>query len=203
MLLRESWYFGDCILTFYIILDSLNFISGQSLVPSYNPAPFHYYDQYGNDYSTDIYKVPKEDVVYWRITWTSATSFSFIAKFNLNSFIWPHQVLVPTRGLGSCSTWSLVAAQQLWLGLTCSAALGILVFQPRVELLSPALQGRFLTTGPPGKPPLLYFNEQTISCFIRANQYQISVFLSHVRCYRLNHHHHHPLYFGLSSKLSW
>lgn len=64
MLLRESWYFGDCILTFYIILDSLNFISGQSLVPSYNPAPFHYYDQYGNDYSTDIYKVPKEDVVY-------------------------------------------------------------------------------------------------------------------------------------------
>ena len=75
-------------LLFY--LDSLDFISGQSLVPSYNPAPFHYYGQYGNDYSTDIYKVPKEDVVYRRITWTSATSFSFISKFNLNSFIWPH-----------------------------------------------------------------------------------------------------------------
>ena len=98
-------------------------------------------------------------------------------------------VLLSLRGSGR--------AQQLWLGLTCSAALGILVFQPRVELLSPALQGRFLTTGPPGKPRLLYFNEQTISCFIRANQYQISVFLSHVRCYRLNHHHHYPLYFGL------
>ena len=45
---------------------------------------------YTHDYSTDIYKVPKEDVVYRRITWTSATSFSFISQYNLNSFIWPH-----------------------------------------------------------------------------------------------------------------
>ena len=36
-------------------------------------------------------------------------------------------------------------------GLSCSAARGILVSRPGIEPASPALQGRFLTTGPPGK----------------------------------------------------
>ena len=36
-------------------------------------------------------------------------------------------------------------------GLRCPSALGILVPQPGLELTSPALQGRFLTTGPPGR----------------------------------------------------
>ena len=63
-------------------------------------------------------------------------------------------------GLG-CGTWelslqctdSLVVACGLsgssLLGL-CSAAHGILVPGPEIESASPALQGRFLTTGPPG-----------------------------------------------------
>ena len=38
-------------------------------------------------------------------------------------------------------------------GLNCSAACGILVPPPGIEPESPALQGGFLTTGPPGKPP--------------------------------------------------
>ena len=38
-------------------------------------------------------------------------------------------------------------------GLSCPAAHGILVPRPGIEPLSPALEGRFLTTGPPGKPP--------------------------------------------------
>ena len=38
-------------------------------------------------------------------------------------------------------------------GLNCSAACGILVPPPGIEPKSPALQGGFLTTGPPGKPP--------------------------------------------------
>ena len=37
--------------------------------------------------------------------------------------------------------------------LSCPVACGILVPQLRLEPLSPALQGRFLTTGPPGKSP--------------------------------------------------
>ena len=36
-------------------------------------------------------------------------------------------------------------------GLNCPTACGILVPQPGIEPTSPALQGGFLTTGPPGK----------------------------------------------------
>ena len=44
---------------------------------------------------------------------------------------------------------SVVAAH----GLSCSAACGILVTQPGIVPASPALEGGFLTTGPPGKFP--------------------------------------------------
>ena len=37
--------------------------------------------------------------------------------------------------------------------LSCSKACGILVPQPEIEPVSPALKGRFLTAGPPGKSP--------------------------------------------------
>jgi len=37
------------------------------------------------------------------------------------------------------------------LGLSCPAACGILVPYPGVKPASPALEVRFLTTGPPGK----------------------------------------------------
>ena len=37
-------------------------------------------------------------------------------------------------------------------GLICSEASRILVPQPGIKLTSPALQGRSLTAGPPGKP---------------------------------------------------
>ena len=42
---------------------------------------------------------------------------------------------------------SIVAAHRL----SCSVARGILVPHPGIEPMSHALQGRFLTTGPPGK----------------------------------------------------
>ena len=42
---------------------------------------------------------------------------------------------------------SVVAA----CGISCPAACSILVSLPGIEPASPALQGRFLTTGPPGK----------------------------------------------------
>ena len=44
-------------------------------------------------------------------------------------------------------------------GLSCSAACGILAPQPVIERVSPALQGKFLTTGPPGKSPETDFKE--------------------------------------------
>jgi len=44
-------------------------------------------------------------------------------------------------------------------GLSCPAACGILVPLPGIEPASPAFQGRFLTTGPPGKSsPLNFFS---------------------------------------------
>ena len=60
---------------------------------------------------------------------------------------------VVTRGLSSCGTQapehmgSVVAAH----GLSCSVICEILVPIPGIELTSPPLQGRFLTTGPQRK----------------------------------------------------
>ena len=59
------------------------------------------------------------------------------------------------HGLSSCGLWvpkravSVVAMH----GLTCSTACGILVPRLGMEPMSSALQGRFSTTGPPGKSP--------------------------------------------------
>ena len=55
----------------------------------------------------------------------------------------------------------LQSVRALWLwrtvlvveasGLSCPVACGILVPRPGIEPVSPALEGRFSTTGPPGK----------------------------------------------------
>ena len=57
-------------------------------------------------------------------------------------------------------------------GLSCLVACGILVPRPGIEPVSPVLQGRFLTTGPPGKSliivliciSLIINNEEIFSC---------------------------------------
>ena len=63
-------------------------------------------------------------------------------------------------------TDSLVVAHRLHVaqasvvvtcGLICSVACGILVHRPGIEPASPALQGGFFTTGPPGKSLLNCF----------------------------------------------
>ena len=46
--------------------------------------------------------------------------------------------------------------------LRSPAACGILVSQPGIRPLPPALQGRFLTTGPPGKSPLFLITDNHI-----------------------------------------
>ena len=59
--------------------------------------------------------------------------------------------ILAARGL-CCGTPTLL----LWCGgsracgLSCPMACGILVPQPGIEPVSPALEGGFLTTGPPG-----------------------------------------------------
>ena len=50
-------------------------------------------------------------------------------------------------GLSSCHVGAVVVARKL----SCPAACGILIPQPEIEPAPTALQGGFLTTGPPGK----------------------------------------------------
>ena len=54
---------------------------------------------------------------------------------------------IAVHGLYSCGAGSVVVAHRL----SCYTARGILVPGPGIEPVSPALQGGFLTTGPPGK----------------------------------------------------
>ena len=70
------------------------------------------------------------------------------------NLIWLRWVSVAAHGLlSSCGrqspecTGSVVAAQRL----SCPETCGILVPRLGIEPASPALKGRFLTTGPPGK----------------------------------------------------
>ena len=77
------------------------------------------------------------------------------------------KILISSVVLGlSCETWDhveyFIVAHRFYNcgsvvvahGLSFSVACGILVPQPEVEITSPALQGRFLITGPSGKAPV-------------------------------------------------
>ena len=69
-------------------------------------------------------------------------------------FIWLHWVLVAVCRLSSCGACVLDLAH----GLSCPVACGILVPRSVIEPASPALEGGFLTTGPPGKSQMYGFN---------------------------------------------
>ena len=60
--------------------------------------------------------------------------------------------------------FSLFIYLAVW-GLTCSAAREILGPRPGMEPTSPALEGGFLTTGPPGKSCSLYFPASVLEHF--------------------------------------
>jgi len=57
-------------------------------------------------------------------------------------------IFIEVSGLSICA----FAGSEVASGLSCPTACGTLVPRPGIELTSPALQGRFLTTRPPGKP---------------------------------------------------
>ena len=60
-------------------------------------------------------------------------------------------VLVVACEIFPCGT----RAQELWhRDFNCPIACGMLVFPPGIKLMSPALEVRFLTTGPTGKSPI-------------------------------------------------
>ena len=105
--------------------------------------------------------------------YSSGTFSGFIQQFTISFiysfiylFIWLRWVLV-----ASCGSW--VHRLDLWcrhMGtvvaaswLSCSSACGILVPQPGIEPVSPALQGGFLTTGPSGKS----WGNLNLACVLR------------------------------------
>ena len=96
-------------------------------------------------------------------------SLSFFNKKYL--FIWlcwalaaAHGIFIAACGIFRCGIWASLSSFGPWIpgcadlyfaapGLSCLAACGILVPQAGIRPESSALEGRFLTTGPPGKPP--------------------------------------------------
>ena len=69
-------------------------------------------------------------------------------------FFGPCQVLVVAHGLlSSCGAQAVgrVGSVVVVHGLSCPTASGFLVPLPGIEPPSPALEGGFFTTGPPGK----------------------------------------------------
>ena len=84
--------------------------------------------------------------------------FPFLKKC-LHWVVWLCRVLIVARGIFCFSTWTPVVAHgcrecgSLYaaLVLSCFTACGILVPQPGIQPISPALPSRFLTTGPPEK----------------------------------------------------
>ena len=89
--------------------------------------------------------------------------FCFLKIF-IHLFIWLSQVLVrldlasiqdlccgACRILGGSQALEFMSSAVAACGLSWSTACGILVLSPGFEPMSPALEGRFLRTGPPGK----------------------------------------------------
>ena len=83
-------------------------------------------------------------------------------KISFNSPLFKFYLFFILAALGlRYGTWaSLVVA----LGLSCPSACGILVPQPGIEPASPALEGGFLTTGPPGKSVSSVFYSKMFCC---------------------------------------
>ena len=80
----------------------------------------------------------------------------FFSKYLILLFTWLPWVLDVARGVLTVpggTIFSLQCADSLVVmrRFSCPAAWGILVPRPEMEPTSPALEGRFLTTGPPGK----------------------------------------------------
>ena len=91
----------------------------------------------------------------------------FIAVLGLSPVVALGLLLLQSTG---SKAWGLCSNGGL---SSCSAACGILVSRPGTEPVSPELEGRFLTTGPPGKSLVPHFPIRAPSCW--ASPTQISV----------------------------
>ena len=103
----------------------------------------------------------------------------YLIGFFFFFFFWLHKVFVAMRAFSSCSKWrllfiavcmlliagaSLIVEHRLWsVGFSSCGAWALVVLQhvdlpgAGIEFISPALAGRFLATGPPGKSSIGIF----------------------------------------------
>ena len=115
---------------------------------------------YSSGYFYDFLFITVFKLLDYDVPWCSCMHVSFFFKFlkNIYLFIWLSLVLVAAHGIFRCSARALLPCTSFSLvwhaGLvasSCGMACGILVPRPGIEPESPALEGGFLTTGPPGK----------------------------------------------------
>ena len=79
----------------------------------------------------------------------------------LNKFkLFPQAILV----MNGCGFYYCIAIAPVFNQLLASSACRILVLQLGIELVSLALQGRFLTTGPPGKFQVVFLMNFILYC---------------------------------------
>ena len=86
-------------------------------------------------------------------SFVAAHGLSLVVESGGYSSLWCEDLSLPwhllLRSMGSRCVGSVVTVH----GLSCSVACGILLPGPGIEPMSPALQGRFLTTGPTREVP--------------------------------------------------
>ena len=93
-------------------------------------------------------RMEEEELIVNQGMWNPTPDLRRRGFFPFCLFVWFFVVVLATLGF-CCSSWaSLVVVLE---GLFCPMACGILVSQSGIKPAPPALEGRFLTTGPPGK----------------------------------------------------
>ena len=85
---------------------------------------------------------------------TEVLFFLFIYFCLGRSFLSLENVYIRS-GFSGCGTWAVGARAPVIVahGLSCSMACGDIP-RPGIKPVSPALQGTFITSGPPGKPDI-------------------------------------------------
>ena len=104
------------------------------------------------------WRIPMDREAWQATVYGAAKSQTQLKQLSASTAYPPGRVSSPlqhTSSLGHVGSFAAVHTLAVACGLSCSTAGGVLVPRPGFEPRSPSLQGRFLTTGPPGKSRIL------------------------------------------------
>ena len=100
----------------------------------------------------------KKKILYFWLCWVFVAVLELLSRFGEKELLSSHDLKPPHCGdFSCCRAWALRQ-----LGFSSCGVLAYLLRSmcyvpgPGIESVSPALQGRFLSTGPPRKPPCFY-----------------------------------------------